>query len=68
MYQTQQVQGPVAPAQYGAMQVAGPTAYLPLQTDTWTQMFGMMMPMLMFVLMFSLIMPMLKGVTRTAAE
>jgi hypothetical protein len=68
MYQTQQVQGPVAPAQYGAMQVAGPTAYLPLQTDTWTGMFSMMMPMLMFVLMFALITPLFKGITRTATE
>ena len=68
MYQTQQVGGPVAPGQYGGMQVAGPTAYLPLQTDQWTGMFSMMMPMLMFVLMFALIMPMFKGITATARD
>jgi len=50
------------------MQVAGPTAYLPLQTDQWTGMFSMMMPMLMFVLMFALIMPMFKGITASARD
>jgi len=46
------------------MQVAGPTAYLPLQTDTMTQMMGWMMPMLMMFLMIGLFMPMIKGVTK----
>ncbi len=65
MYQTQQpVSGPVAPGQYTGMQVAGPTAYLPLQTDTMTQMMGWMMPMLMMFLMIGLFMPMIKGVTK----
>ena len=65
MYTGQQVQGPVAPAQYGGMQVAGPTAYYPLQTteDPWTGMMSMMMPMIMMIMMFAIITPMLKGVT-----
>ena len=65
MYQTQQgpVSGPVAPGQYGGMQVAGPTAYMPAQTgDTMTQMMGWMMPMIMMFLMIGLIMPMVKGI------
>ena len=68
MYHTQQVSGPVAPGQYGAMQVSGPTAYYPMQTTDWTSMFGAMMPMLMFILMFALIMPMFKGITASARE
>ena len=63
MYTAQQVQGPVAPAQYGGMQVAGATAYYPLQTDQWSGMFSMMMPMIMMVMMMAIMMPMLKGVT-----
>jgi len=66
MYQAQQiVEGPVAPAQYGAMQVAGPAAYYPLQTD-WTSLFSMMMPMIMMVVMLAIMMPMLRGVTEAA--
>ena len=64
MYTAQQVQGPVAPAPYTGMQVAGPTAYYPLQTsDPFTGMMSMMMPMIMMILMFAIISPMLKGVT-----
>ena len=64
MYTAQQVQGPVAPAPYGGMQVAGATAYYPLQTeDPWSGMMGMMMPMIMMVMMMAIMMPMLKGVT-----
>ena len=64
MYTAQQVQGPVAPAPYTGMQVAGPTAYYPLQTeDPWSGMMGMMMPMIMMIMMFAIITPMLKGVT-----
>ena len=64
MYKAQQViQGPVAPGQYTGQQVAGVSAYYPLQTDTWTSMFSMMMPMIMMVMMMAIMMPMLKGVT-----
>ena len=66
MYTAQQVQGPVAPAQYTGMQVAGPAAYYPLQEDTWTQMFSMMMPMIMMIMMLAIMMPMMRGVTETA--
>jgi hypothetical protein len=64
MYQTQQgpVTGPL-PSQYGGMQVAGPTAYMPMQEDQWGGMFSMMMPMIMMIMMFAIITPMLKGVT-----
>ena len=44
------------------MQVAGPAAYYPLQTD-WTSMFSMMMPMVMMIMMFAILMPVLKGIT-----
>jgi hypothetical protein len=64
MFKTQQVTGPVAPGQYGAMQVSGPSAYYPTQTtDQMSSMFSMMMPMIMMIMMFAIITPMLKGVT-----
>jgi len=64
MFTAQQVTGPVAPGQYGAMQVSGPSAYYPTQTsDPTGGMFTAMMPMIMMVMMFALITPMLKGVT-----
>ena len=62
MYTAQQVSGPVAP-----MQVSGPTAYYPMQTD-WTSMFSAMMPMIMMVMMMAILMPMMKGVTASARE
>ena len=68
MYTTQQVSGLVAPGQYGAMQVSGPTAYYPTQTSDWTSMFSAMMPMIMMMMMMAIIMPMMKGVTATARE
>jgi hypothetical protein len=68
MFKTQQVTGPVAPGQFSPMQVAGPTAYYPQQTDQWTGMFSMMMPMIMMIMMFAIITPMLKGVTAGARE
>ena len=68
MFTTQQVTGPIAPGQFSPMQVSGPAAYYPLQTDQWTGMFSMMMPMIMMILMFAIITPMLKGVTATARE
>ena len=68
MYTTQQVSGPVAPGQYGAMQVSGPTAYYPAQTSDWTSMFSSMMPMIMMMMMMAIIMPMMKGVTASARE
>jgi len=68
MFKTQQVSGPVAPGQYGAMQVSGPSAYYPMQTDQWTGMFSMMMPMIMMVMMLAILMPMMRGVTAPARE
>ncbi len=69
MFRTQQVSGPVAPGQYNPLQVSGPGAYYPLQTtDTWSSMFGMMMPMIMMIMMFAIITPMLKGVTAGARD
>ncbi|HEY33167.1 MAG TPA: cell division protein FtsH [Dehalococcoidia bacterium] len=66
MFNTQQVTGPVAPGQYGAMQVSGPSAYYPTQeTDPTAGMFTAIMPMIMMVMMFAIIGPMLKGVTAT---
>jgi len=64
MFTAQQVTGPVAPGQYGSMQVSGPSAYYPTQTtDPTGGMINSIMPIIMMVLMFSLITPMLKGVT-----
>ena len=68
MYTTQQVSGPMAPGQYSAMQVSGPTAYYPAQTTDWTSMFSSMMPMIMMMLMFAIMMPMFKGITASAKE
>jgi len=68
MFKPLQVTGPVAPAQYGVMQVSGPSAYYPMQTDDTSSMFSAMMPMIMMVMMFALITPMLKGVTSSAQE
>jgi len=66
MFEAQQVTGPVAPGQYGTMQVSGPSAYYPTQTtDPYSGMFTAMMPMIMMVMMFAIIGPMLKGVTAT---
>jgi len=64
MFTAQQVTGPVAPGQYGAMQVSGPSAYYPTYTtDPTSGMFTAMMPMIMMVMMMAMIMPMMKGVT-----
>ena len=64
MFKSQQVTGPVAPGQYGAMQVSGPSAYYPTQTtDQFSGMFTAMMPLIMMVMMMAMIMPMMKGVT-----
>jgi len=64
MFKAQQITGPVAPGQYGAMQVSGPSAYYPTQaTDQFSGMFTAMMPMIMMVMMMAMIMPMMKGVT-----
>jgi hypothetical protein len=64
MFTAQQVTGPVAPGQYGAMQVSGPSAYYPTQTtDPYSGIFTAMMPMIMMVMMLAMIMPMLKGVS-----
>ena len=64
MFKTQQVTGPVAPGQFGAMQVSGPSAYYPTQTtDPTGGIFTAMMPMIVMVMMMAMIMPMMKGVT-----
>jgi hypothetical protein len=68
MFKTQQVSGPVAPGQYGPLQVSGPGAYYPLQTTDWTSMFSAMMPMIMMIMMMAIIMPMMRGVTASAAR
>ena len=68
MFKTQQVSGPVAPGQYGPLQVSGPGAYYPLQTTDWTSMFSAMMPMIMMIMMMAIIMPMMRGVTASAKE
>jgi len=68
MYTAQQIQGPVAPGQYTGQQVAGVSAYAPLQTDQWTGMFSMMMPMIMMVMMLAILMPMMRGITASARE
>ena len=64
MRKAQQVTGPVAPGQYGPMQVSGPSADYPTKTsDPTAEMFSAMMPMIMMIMMFAIITPMLKGVT-----
>ncbi len=63
MFHTQQVAGPLAPGQYGPLQVSGPQSYYPMQTSGSTDIFTQMMPMLMMLLMFALIVPMFKGVS-----
>ncbi|WP_324664270.1 cell division protein FtsH [Dehalococcoides mccartyi] len=70
MYSTQQVSGPVAPGQFGPMQVSGPGSYYPTQTTgtDWSSMFSMMMPMIMMIMMMAIMMPMLKGVTGAAKD
>jgi len=61
MYGTQQFTGQYRPQQYAPQQTVG--GYYPLQTDTWTSMFSMMMPMIMMIMMLAIMMPMLKGIT-----
>ncbi len=70
MFRVQQVTGPVAPAQAGPLQVAGPGSYYPLQTttDPFSGMFTSMMPMIMMILMFAMLMPMFKGITSPAKD
>ena len=68
MYTAQQIQGPVAPGQYTGQQVAGVSAYYPLQTDQWSGMFSMMMPMIMMVMMMAILMPMMRGISAPAKE
>ncbi len=64
MSKEQQVSGPEAPGQYGAMQVSSPPAYYSTQTsDPTARMFSAMMPMIMMVMMFAIMTPMLKGIT-----
>ena len=62
MFGTQQFAGQqVRPQQYQYGTVSG---YYPQQTtDTWSDMFAGMMPMIMMVMMFAMIIPMFKGIT-----
>ncbi len=62
MYGVQQVTGPM-PGQYTGQQVTGPTAYYPRETNGFSGIFEMMMPMIMMIMMLAIIMPMLKGIT-----
>ncbi|MCX7912298.1 MAG: cell division protein FtsH [Dehalococcoidales bacterium] len=64
MYTTHQLSqsAPVAP-----MQVSGPSAYLPMQTD-WSAMLSSFMPMIMLVLMMAMVMPMMKSVASSARD
>jgi len=68
MFTAQQVTGPLAPGQYSPSQVSAPSAYYPAQTDQWSGMFSMMMPMIMMIMMFAIITPMLKGVTASTRD
>ena len=68
MFSAQQVTGPLAPGQYSPAQVSAPSAYYPAQTDQFSGMFSMMMPMIMMIMMFAIITPMLKGVTASTRE
>jgi len=68
MFRAQQVTGPLAPGQYSPAQVSAPSAYYPAQTDQFSGMFSMMMPMIMMIMMFAIITPMLKGVTASTRE
>ena len=69
MFKPQQITGPLAPGQYGTMQVSGPSAYYPMQTsDETSSMFSSMMPMIMMIMMFAIMAPMLKGVTASAKD
>ena len=66
--QTLQVQGPVAPSQFGPMQVSGPLSYYPMavtptQTTDWTSMLTAIMPMIMMMMMMGMMIPMMKGMT-----
>ena len=51
-----QVAGPMVP-----LQVTGAGTYLPAQSTDWSQMFNMMMPMIMMIMMLAIMMPMIKG-------
>ena len=68
MFTAQQVTGPLAPGQYSPAQMSAPSAYYPAQTDQFSGMFSMMMPMIMMIMMFAIITPMLKGVTASTRE
>ena len=70
MFKPQQVTGPIAPGQYGTMQVSGPSAYYPTQSTgtDFSSMFSAMMPMIMMVMMMAMLMPMMKGVTGSAKD
>ena len=68
MFTAQQVTGPLAPGQYSPAQVSAPSAYYPAQTDQFSGMFSMMMPMIMMIMMFAIITPMLKGVTASTRD
>jgi len=66
MQTLQGITGPVVGGGYGPQQVTGPGAYIPNQTDQWTEMFAMMMPVIMMIMFMAILMPMMKGVTESA--
>ena len=63
----QGIRGPVVGGGYSTQQVGGVATYVPYQTDTWSEMFGMMMPMIMMIMMMAVLMPMFKGITKETA-
>ena len=66
MYGTQQFVGQqFRPQQYQYGTVSG---YYPLQTDQWSSMFSMMMPMIMMIMMLAIMMPMMRGITAPARD
>jgi hypothetical protein len=70
MLRTQQtgITGPLAPG-YAPSQVAGPSAYNPLQTtDPFSGMMTAIMPMFMMIMMIAMLMPMLKNITSAAKD
>ena len=62
--------GVMSPAQVSGpmpLQVTGAGTYLPAQNGDWSQMFNMMMPMIMMIMMLAIMMPMIKGFGKETA-
>ncbi len=76
MIPQQGIHGPVAPGQYGPMQVGGPMAgfapaqvggpyaYYPTQTDSMSSMMQMIMPIMIMMIVMGMMTPMMKGFTK----